>query len=99
MIVTPADSKAYDAILKTIGADDIEELDFADFFETVAQQPKRKSDAPSSEKKGESRSRTRSSRNGRRNSSKQYGDNERDNTPIVGLGDHVPAFLLREATP
>ena len=33
MLVTPADSKNYDAILKTIGKDEIEALDFSAFFD------------------------------------------------------------------
>ena len=33
MLVTPADGKAYDSVLKTIGSDAIEEADFGDFFE------------------------------------------------------------------
>ncbi|GGD06333.1 DEAD/DEAH box helicase [Aquisalinus flavus] len=40
MLVTPADSKAYESVLKTIGADAIEEADFGDFFEQ--NQPERK---------------------------------------------------------
>lgn len=162
MLVTPADSKYYDAILKTIGAEEIEALDFAKFFEdnpvsdnrrggrsdTKRKRAPRSDAGKSGNSRGES-ARSDSSRNAKRsddnapaspdapeakaddaqqsetssstpaNASEekpkrqsrkrsdkrtdQHGDakparrREPRVEPVVGLGDHVPAFLTRQA--
>jgi superfamily II DNA/RNA helicase len=41
MLVTPADDKAYDAILKTIGVKEIEALDFSEFFAENEKSPRK----------------------------------------------------------
>ena len=127
MLVTPADGKNYDAILKTIGATEIPELDFSEFFakapardekrrprrsksaksdnfkkqpeesaepKAEATEPKAKATEPKEtaqpvveEDDQEKPSRRRSSR------SRQRRDNKQE--PVVGLGDHVPAFMTR----
>jgi len=97
-LVTPADDKAYDAILRTIGVKEIEALDFSDFFKTLDKAGRRgkpkplqrraESDEPGPAKAAEPskpRRRKRESAD-RRNRAAE---------PVVGLGDHVPAFLTR----
>ena len=88
MLVTPADDKSYDAILKTIGAEDIEALDFGDFFKK--RDTKRRASDVDETEKPKSRTPKRKPREG--NSRRRDAAPE----PVVGLGDHVPAFLLRE---
>lgn len=154
MLVTPADSKHYDAILKTTGAEEIEALDFAKFFEenpagesrgrgksdnrgrqegrsrrssrrdskhenaADSGQPKA-SETPAgqsedrTEASGEARNDNRSSRRERpeqrpeqrsdqrpprRDRSDGRPSRRRENAPdpVVGLGDHVPAFILKQ---
>ncbi len=93
MLVTPADGKAYDAILKTIGVEEIEALDFSEFFadqDRSDRKPKRTTrakskDSPKPDAKGGERSRSKA-RESRRDAPAE---------PVVGLGDHVPAFLTR----
>ncbi|NHK27101.1 DEAD/DEAH box helicase [Parvularcula flava] len=53
MLVTPADGKAYDAVLKTIGADAIEEEDFGDFFEHNKPEKKSRGSSRKSADKGD----------------------------------------------
>ncbi len=100
MLVTPADDKAYDAILKTIGRDEIEALDFSEFFKNY--EPRKARGGKSAEKgrrgdrkapdekpakkSSEPRERRRSPKSKRR---------EESSEPVVGLGDHVPEFLTR----
>lgn len=142
MLVTPADGKHYDAILKTIGAEEIEALDFSKFFEenpvsesrsrggkdakesrgrrSSSRRDGRKSeptpepkpenevaaeaekpaendaksaedDAPKKQpQRNEARTPSRRRNNGEARSSR------RREEAVVGLGDHVPAFLMRE---
>ena len=142
MLVSPADGKHYDAILKTIGAEEIEALDFSKFFE---ENPAQESRSRGGKDTKESRGRRSSSRRDNRKSEPSQPDNqpavqtdepaekavaandEEDAAPqkkpqrsesraparrrngeargvssrrrdeaVVGLGDHVPAFLMRE---
>ena len=100
MMVTPADSKAYDAVLKTTGHESIEEVDMGDFFD------KEKSGKKSGDRKSRSRE---DGRDGKKSSGKSDGKSRKnrrnrsdDEFPamdhpdnVVGLGDHVPAFLQR----
>ncbi|PQA89444.1 DEAD/DEAH box helicase [Hyphococcus luteus] len=144
MLVTPADGKHLDSILKTIGAKEIEELDFSEFFEAnpASERPDRKGGRD--DKGGKSRSRRGERSSGDQPSRRkpkdakepandqpaveaqvepeQDNDNQaepkkqRDETrsskrrrgggdarssrrreeAVVGLGDHVPAFLTRK---
>ena len=151
MLVTPADGKHFDAILKTTGASEIEALDFTKFFEenpvsedrrparredgrrdrsssrrrersrperseTPAPQPAAKEAAsaeaaPAPREDARPPRRERDERPPRRDQSdarpprrerNDRGDNrngrrrETPAEPEVGLGDHVPAFILRE---
>jgi superfamily II DNA/RNA helicase len=59
MLVTPADGKYYDAILKTIGAKEIEALDFTKFFEENPVEDKRRRGKPDDKRKRPERSRSR----------------------------------------
>ena len=121
MLVTPADSKYLDAILKTIGAEEIEALDFSAFFEagpardkkqrrprrsrpakTEAQKEKRPEEAATSEDQpevvadGQPAAATDDRKKKPRQRSAQTRQ-RRENKPesTVGLGDHVPAFMMR----
>ncbi|WP_428408557.1 DEAD/DEAH box helicase [Hyphococcus sp.] len=147
MLVTPADGKHYDAILKTIGAEEIEALDFSKFFDENPVQESRSRggrDAKGGKNAKDERggSRRSSRRSGRKpeqsgdasetevsqpeksletaapeevenapqksaNRRDSHGSSRRrgggDSRPsrrrdeaVVGLGDHVPAFLTRE---
>ncbi len=110
MLVTPADDKAYDAILKTIGKDEIEALDFSEFFKTYEPRKPRGKDA---DKKGRRKDAGEKGRRGggrkaedeaRTEPASDAGDRRRTGKskrrepagePVVGLGDHVPEFLTR----
>ena len=144
MLVTPADGKHYDAILKTIGAEEIEALDFAKFFEENPvgdgrgrnrSEGRSRSDGRSrrssrrdsrnkvddavaanqetempaaqaesvAEKPAEAKAEQRpprrernDQRSNRRDRSDGRSSRRRESEPVVGLGDHVPAFILRE---
>ena len=125
MLVSKADGKFYDSILKTIGVEEIEALDFKEFFETEMaavekRKPRRSKSDKSADKKSSKKSESRqksgkkaakeafdpegdqpavaaddTEKTSRRRSSR--GRNRRENAPepVVGLGDHVPAFLTR----
>ena len=100
MLVTPADDRAYDAILKTIGRDEIEALDFSEFFknyeprkprggksvEKGRRADRKAADEKPAKKSSEPRERRRAPKSKRREDSPE---------PVVGLGDHVPEFLTR----
>ena len=106
MLVTPADDKAYDAILKTISRDEIEALDFSEFFENFEpRKPRsgsrggkpavksRRADRDEDDKPAKT-SRERDERGERRRSPKPK-RREESAEPVIGLGDHVPEFLTR----
>ena len=102
MIVTPADSKQYDAILKTIGRDAIDELDYSSFIEEAmkdtAERPARRSRGEKSEKPKSAKKAVDAPRGAERADSKRRASSkkvESTSTPVVGMGDHVPAFILR----
>lgn len=111
MLVTPADSKYYDAILKTIGAEEIEALDFSKFFEENPARPdRRRSKSDAGEKKPSRRgpkkeaaesetasadADARKPARRKRSDDKPSRRRESKNDNVVGLGDHVPAFLTR----
>ncbi len=110
MLITPADGKAYDAILKTIGKEEIEALDFSEFFKTYSPRKGRGKEeaekgrgkkAPAekvrrSARKAdeESRAEPASEAKDRRRGAKSK-RRETSAEPVVGLGDHVPDFLTR----
>jgi len=156
MLVTPADGKHLDAILKTIGSDEIEALDFSKFFEENPATESRGRGKPERRSHSEGRSRRpsrrdakpdrapahaekseagneqpapqaaakpeqrpdqrpeqeasandeqrppRRDRNDQRSARRDRSDarpsrrRETPPDPVVGLGDHVPAFILRE---
>ena len=153
MLVTPADAKHYDAILKNTGASEIEALDFTKFFEenpvsenrrggadkknnrsprrntrrdaprrenenaensgaktsaeddnkpeSGAQPPVREASEPTAKPKNSNSQKQASQENSRpprrsRNDSKPSRRRETPPEPVVGLGDHVPAFITRE---
>ena len=149
MLVTPADAKAFDAVLKTIGEDNIEEEDFGDFFDGAetssgrgGSRGGRRSGSKSTDKnadkdtargadKGPDKSKDRKPRQAAsRNADEadradsadetdakdhqtggRTGGGDQDDTggrkprrgkkqkddSVVGMGDHVPAFMLRSA--
>ena len=94
MLVTSADGKYYESILQTIGAKEIQALDFSKFFEENPVGARRdKARKPSDEKKGKSEKSA-----DRRERGKAAGPRRRESAPeqaVVGMGDHVPAFLMR----
>ncbi len=123
MLVTGADAKYYDAILKTIGAEEIEALDFDKFFEEnpvsdrrgrgksddkrkrPARRKKRDDDTPAaapapqpeiaeaaSDHDGDEASPARRKRGGEKKTARRRPSKAE---PVVGLGDHVPAFIMR----
>ncbi|RFB01575.1 DEAD/DEAH box helicase [Parvularcula marina] len=106
MLVTPEDSKAYAAVLRVTGIEEIEERDMGDFFEKLeAEAPSRGGDRGKSrsrrgEKSAASSSSSSSERGERRRSSGGRGRRDRDDDggQVVGFGDHVPAFLQVEAS-
>lgn len=113
MLVTPADTKYYDAILKTIGAEEIKALDFSKFFEENPGGPsgrRSRSEAPA--KKPSRRSPKREQADSGSEDQRDATDKQRaprrkrsDSNPprrresqeenVIGLGDHVPAFITR----
>ncbi|MBI1366569.1 MAG: DEAD/DEAH box helicase [Alphaproteobacteria bacterium] len=114
MLVTPADGKQYDAILKMLGVKEIDALNIKVDVEP-REQRSRADERPRREERGErgrGRRRTRpdrepSSSTREKNAAAPAGDRERprknaeprrrkeESEDVVGLGDHVPAFLLR----
>ncbi len=112
MLVTPADAKYYDAILKTIGAEEIEALDFSKFFEENPNGPsgrRSRSDAPAkkprrsskreqenveSEEQPDATDKQRPPRR-KRSDAKPSRRREAPEESVIGLGDHVPAFITR----
>ena len=113
MLLTPADDKYYASILKTIGAEEIPALDFSKFFEdnpVSDTRRKRKPKEPGAKRDKEASPRPDAARedqspdNGpasrRRRGKAASGAGRRDSQPekVVGMGDHVPAFLMRTIT-
>ncbi|MEM6649300.1 MAG: C-terminal helicase domain-containing protein [Pseudomonadota bacterium] len=97
MMVCPNDQKQYDAVLRMTEAESIDEVDMGSFFDEWqddakprrgkrAEKAKSKDDAPQSSKS--------SDRKPRKSQARRDGDSA---TPVVGFGDHVPAFLQIEA--
>ena len=96
MLVAPEDEKAYSAILKTIGKTDIDALDLGDaFFEALSDRNGGRGRADKSEKretKRDGRARRSENTEPRRRNRKE---SREPAEPVVGMGDHVPAFMLR----
>jgi superfamily II DNA/RNA helicase len=121
MIVTPADGRAYDAILRTTGADSIEALDLKietpprdenDGRSGREERPRRGARDDRRPRCGESRPAEFRDRPARERPAAPVGEAasgapppalhrerrpRRESAPerVVGLGDHVPGFLLR----
>ncbi|WP_425407956.1 DEAD/DEAH box helicase [Hyphococcus sp.] len=134
MLVTGADGKYYDAILKTIGASEIETLDFTEFFDANpvndtrrrkgderkdnkgARRKKKRDDDKTAKRVGSSdeqpdvaqpdvaqaRDKQPDADNAqparrKRSDGKKKASRRRESAPdpVVGLGDHVPAFITR----
>ena len=99
MLVTPEDTKAFDAVLRVTGLTSIDEVDMGDFYGNLAEEApargrgrSRRDDKAEKVEKSASEDRpTRSRRGGRR-------ERDEDAKPVVGFGDHVPAFLQVEAS-
>ncbi|GGY51113.1 DEAD/DEAH box helicase [Parvularcula lutaonensis] len=94
MMVTPADEKALDAVLKTTGMDSIDELDLKEFFESYKDDEgdrggRGKRDRSDRSERGERSERGGRGRRGRRDEvpAMQHADN------VKGFGDHVPDFM------
>ncbi len=119
MLVTPADAKFYDAILKTTGSTEIEALDFSAFLEGYSggsRKSRASAEKPDDDRKRPSR-RTRSRKEpaeAPETETAQTADPAKDTPaprrkrggaksapkresvdPVVGMGDHVPAFITR----
>ena len=120
MLVTPADGKYYDAILKTIGVEEIEALDFAAFFKASParddkRRPRRARPAKKEVQKEKPPERATASEDQpvvvadeqpaadaddreakpRQRSPRSRPRREKTSKTEIGLGDHVPAFMMR----
>ena len=109
MLITPGDSKNYDAILKTIGKDEIEALDFSAFFEGKearkgrrddTEKKGRRKDAPEkprreSRKADDEKSAVNNEEPAERRRTGKSKKRDQGGEQVVGLGDHVPEFLTR----
>ncbi|MGV6800730.1 MAG: DEAD/DEAH box helicase [bacterium] len=86
MLVSPKDKKAFDAVLSTTGLKEIEKVDLSDFFK------QRNEDNSQSKFKYNSKKQSKP-----KHSSKHKNDDcMKHDDNVIGLGDHVPAFMLRE---
>ena len=115
-LITPRDDKIYEAILKTIGLEKIEEENLGDGFFDAAGKNSREKDQKrrgrntGSEKKSIGRNKPRAQSkpqddgdagNGSNENApkqkprKESTQNESAQNRVVGMGDHVPAFLQR----
>ena len=92
MMVAPGDDKAYAAVLKTTGLDKIDEVDMGDFFDQHTSDAK----SPRAEERRSARTSDTARRRGGRKSREDYDDGKMPANKVVGFGDHVPAFLVRE---
>lgn len=111
MLVTPADGKYYDAILKTTGAESITEIALEKIIGETGVQPsvaERFDEKPRARRGGRRRDSAKQQESVSHGGEKDQSDKparqqrerrprERETGPVVGLGDHVPDFLLREA--
>jgi superfamily II DNA/RNA helicase len=107
-LVTSTDSKAYEAVLKTTGMDSIEEVDLSDFLKEQDSRPARKSSdrKKSGAKKDDDKKQDNKKQDNKKTDkprSRRKHDAGQEDIPsmthadnVVGMGDHVPAFLLRE---
>jgi len=103
-LLTPQDGKNYDAILKTIGLEKIEEEHLDESVLDTA--PSRNSDRAHSNKDVKERKRSRDDNNKPKRREtvksdsgseirKSRSDGKRSEKKEIGMGDHVPAFMLR----
>lgn len=99
MLVTPADGKYYDAILQTIGKKEIEALDFSAFLEAnpvsgsaAKRERTRKKDTEDTQQTDKNAPR----RSRGKNSARRREREPAHEPVVVGMGDHVPAFLMRD---
>jgi len=107
MLMTPADEKYYASILKTIGAEEIPALDFSRFFEDNpvpdARRARRGAKDDSARPRKSEKEETRTTDDPaaasprRKRGKPASGSGRRESQPekVVGMGDHVPAFLTR----
>ncbi len=93
-LISPLDDKIYDAILKTIGADDIEEQPMPEGFfkETRKRASDRREEKLKRERRADRKPREEKSKAGARRRGER---SEKEDTAVVGMGDHVPAFMQR----
>ena len=103
MLITPSDDKPYDTILRTIGREAIDEIKldeafFKDAGDRAAQKSARRGGRrrqnDGNEQKRNSRE-TRSRRNRGSQSDAPSPAAQEAEEKIIGMGDHVPAFMLR----
>ena len=95
MMVSPADEKAYQSVLRTTNMKSIDELDMSEFFKTYRDTGDTRAPRRGETRGGGSRSSERRERGGGRGRREraddvpamQHGDNVR------GFGDHVPDFM------
>lgn len=86
MLVTPKDDKALAAVLKTTGLDEIEAIDLGDFFQEQKPETKENNSGKTSQKSGKRKSSSR----------RKEAQEDIHAEPEIGLGEHVPAFIMRE---
>ena len=102
-LLTPQDDKNYDAILKTIGLEKIEEQKLDEsVFETASKRgDKGKHSKDGKERKRDSGDKDKPKRRAKSKSDKDPDSRKsrkgekRSEKSEVGMGDHVPAFMLR----
>ncbi len=100
MLVSPEEGKQFDAVLKTTGMDAIEEIDMGDFFDTLNISSSREDKGRRRSRKDDGGQEKSASDNRGRGRRRGKHDDElppEKAEPVVGFGDHVPAFLLQEA--
>ncbi len=102
MLITPSDDKPYDTILRTIGRDAIDEIELGEgFFSEAVERAAKKSDRRGGRRRRDEDGGSDKKRNSRATRSRSSRQDSRISAPIepedkvVGMGDHVPAFMLR----
>ena len=102
MLITPSDDKPYDTILRTIGRDAIDEIELGEgFFNEAVERAAKKSARRGGRRRRDEDGGSDKKRNSRATRSRSSRQDSHISAPIepedkvVGMGDHVPAFMLR----
>ncbi|MCI5045859.1 MAG: DEAD/DEAH box helicase [Aquisalinus sp.] len=98
MLVCPSDDKAYAAVLKTTGLEKIDPVDMGDFFDEEQKSGGKTRGGRNSRKSGDDKTHDQKSGDSKPSNERRSRSHREKDEPVVGLGDHVPAFLLRDAS-